>query len=358
MALQEMEINSTKILFDAEATNGHRTDHNQPCDCQNCRNYYKTVENNPELIAFLRDFGVDFYHTDEVMSWDLGKDEDSLIHHDAHYGVFGRIEGEEVTIRRFGVKIAFEKGAIVPNDRDGEYFWIRVEEDFPYILEEERDFGVSYEGKKETIKDRLKDAGIMLLLILLIPFLMLYCVFKLLWMPVTYIKTRRSAYHQDFPCKFPALGELHTDSKPYEVIKKNNLPVAYVKNQGDYSLCGYFIYKDALLCFHEPLICDAKKGIWYSWMKADKDPGATKRNEEYAADCLTVEAVAEDLLQELEAAHTQYTCNRVVFFFARKSAEGSYTQSSADAMRRLDNFVIYEKRELAKAIREFVDNYE
>lgn len=359
MALQEIVINSTKLLFDAAATNGHRTEHNKPCDCQNCRNYYKIVEDNPELIAFLSDFGVDFYHTEEVMSWDLDNEQDGMIHHEAYYGVPGRLEGEEVVIQRFGVKIAFEKGAIVPTDLEGEHFWIRIEGDFPYVLEEERDLGVSYKGKQKTFKDCLLEAGVMLLLlVLLIPVLLVYLIFKLLWMPVAYIKVKRSLYHKVFPHKFSMFEGLHVDSEPYAVIVENDLPVEYVKYSGYYQHPGYFIYKDTLLCFSEPMICDADKGIWYSWMDAEIDPGARKRNEKYAAECMTVEAAAEDLLQGLKEEHTEHTCNRVAFFFARKSVEGGYTQGSADAMRRLDNFVVYEKGELAKAIREFIGSRE
>ena len=83
MSLQTVEINSTKITFDKEKTKAHRTAINNPCDCQNCRNYYKHVESNKELVEFLNDFGIDFTCTEEVFSWDLGNDNDSLIHHEA-----------------------------------------------------------------------------------------------------------------------------------------------------------------------------------------------------------------------------------------------------------------------------------
>lgn len=355
MAFQKIEINSTRILFDSEVTNGHRTDHNKPCDCQNCRNYYRIVEGNPELIAFLSDFGVEFHHTEEVMSWDLDNRPEGLIRHEAYYGVSGRLEGEETAIQRFGVEITFAKGAIVPTDLEGEYFWIRIAGDFPYVLEEERDFGVSYKGKKETIKERLQAAGIMLLLILLIPVLLVYLIFKLLWMPVTYMKFKRSLYHQAFPSKFSLFDGLHVDSEPYAVIKENNLPIDYVKHNGDYTYGGYFIYKDVLLCFSEPVIYDAEKKIWYSWLDADREEKAKERDPE---DYLTVEATAARLLEGLKDERTEHTCNRVVFFFTRKCAEGSYVDGALEAMRQLDDFVIYEKGELAKAIREFIGSRE
>ena len=127
MSLQSVEINSAKIAFDKEKTKEYSTDFNKPCDCQNCRNYYKHIEKNKKLVEFLSGFGVDYNCTEEVFSCDLGNDEESLIHHEGCYGVFGKIEGEEFDFERFGVKITFQKGASVPRDRTGEYFWICIE---------------------------------------------------------------------------------------------------------------------------------------------------------------------------------------------------------------------------------------
>lgn len=147
MSLQVVEINSIKITFEKEKTNEYRTDFNKPCDCQSCRNFYKLMENNSELVEFLSGFGVDYHCTEEVFSWDLGNDKDSLIHHEGYYGVFGKIDGEELNFEKYGVKIIFQKGAAVPCDRTGEYFWICIEGDFPYILDEERDLPITSSQK-------------------------------------------------------------------------------------------------------------------------------------------------------------------------------------------------------------------
>ena len=158
MSLQTVEINSVKITFDKEKTKEYRTDFNKPCDCQNCRNYYKHIEENKKLVEFLSEFGIDYNCTEEVFSWDLGNDEDSLIHHEGYYGVFGEIEVEEFDFEMFGVKIAFQKGASVPCDRTGEYFWICIEGDLPYILEEERDLPITFSQKlqKSNIISKIK----------------------------------------------------------------------------------------------------------------------------------------------------------------------------------------------------------
>ena len=151
MSLQSVEINSVKITFDKEKTKEYRTDFNKPCDCQNCRNYYKHIEQNKKLVEFLSEFGIDYNCTEEVFSWDLGNYEDSLIHHEGYYGVFGKIEGEEFDFEKFGVKVTFQKGASVPCDRTGEDFWICIEGDFPYILEEERDLPVTFSQRVQKL---------------------------------------------------------------------------------------------------------------------------------------------------------------------------------------------------------------
>lgn len=151
MSLQTIEINSVKIEFDKEKTKEYRTDFNKPCDCQDCRNYYKHIQNNVKLVEFLSDFGIDYNCTEEVFSWDLGNDKDSLIYHEGYYGVFDKIEGEEFDFEKFGVKITFAKGASVPCDRTGEYFWIYVEGDFPYILHEERELPITFSQKIEKL---------------------------------------------------------------------------------------------------------------------------------------------------------------------------------------------------------------
>ena len=158
MSLQTIEINSVKIIFDKEKTKEHRTVMNNPCDCQDCRNYYKHIENNSKIVEFLSIFGIDYNCTQEVFSWDLENDNDSLIHHESYYGVFGKIEGEDFDFEKFGVKIIFQKGAFVPCDRTGEYFWICIEGDFPYILDEKRDLPISFPRKlqKQSIISKIK----------------------------------------------------------------------------------------------------------------------------------------------------------------------------------------------------------
>ena len=68
MSLQTIEINSVKIIFDKEKTKEYRSDFNKPCDYQDCRNYYKNIQNNFELVEFLSGFEIDYNCTEKVFS--------------------------------------------------------------------------------------------------------------------------------------------------------------------------------------------------------------------------------------------------------------------------------------------------
>ena len=69
----------------------------------------------------------------------------------------GTVKNPEL-MEKFGVKITFQKGASFPCDRTGEYFWICIEGDFPYILDEERDLPITFSQKlqKSNIISKIK----------------------------------------------------------------------------------------------------------------------------------------------------------------------------------------------------------
>ena len=107
------------------------------------------------------------------------------------------------------------------------------------------------------IKDNIKEKLILtFVLILCLPFCFLFLFFKLLATPFDYIKYNRSRYQKDFPHKYSWLKEPHFDNAAYTAIKESALPVEYIKWSEAYDLCGYFIYKDILLDFTEPLFFD------------------------------------------------------------------------------------------------------
>ena len=154
--MQYIEINSVKVFFDKEKTQNNITPYNEPCDCQDCRNYYKNIESNKELREFLGQFGIDYLRSEEVISYDLGEEKDSLIKSMAYYDVFGNIE-KEFSIEKDGYTISFEKNANinVGHEVDEEYFWIVLDVVIPYMLEEERE--LSYISDEKNIFLKIKE---------------------------------------------------------------------------------------------------------------------------------------------------------------------------------------------------------
>ena len=141
MSLQTIEINSAKITFDKEKTKTYRTEYNKPCDCQDCRNYYKNIENNIGLVNFLADFGVDYSRAEEIMPVDLGNEKESLINYSAYYCVVGSIS-KVISIKKedFSVSFGISSNINVGHEIADDYFFIVVDIDLPYILDEEREF--------------------------------------------------------------------------------------------------------------------------------------------------------------------------------------------------------------------------
>lgn len=149
--LKTIEQNGIKIIYDKEKTEMHLTEYNQSCDCQDCRNFYENVKRNTELTAFLEQFGVHYKYSEEIFSWTI----ETPIHSEVYYGVYGVIDGEDISFEKFGVKISFTSQPVLFNhDRCGDYFWIVIEADFPYILDEPREI----EGllRKESLIDKIK----------------------------------------------------------------------------------------------------------------------------------------------------------------------------------------------------------
>lgn len=216
-----------------------------------------------------------------------------------------------------------------------------------------------------TFRDHLALIGEVVLFAVIstiaLPFLLLYLVWNLLMTPYYYAKHKRSRYQQDFPCKYSWPLHEHIDDAPYTAIKENALPVEYFKWCEDYDQGGDFVYKDTLLCFHNPFFFDKEKGLLLSWLGQDEEneeaEWAEDTEEDNTDDCLTVAGTREYMLEAFRKNVPGRECNRVVFFCQRKRVEKNYEEGTLERMRQLDDFVLYEKGELAKAIREFIETY-
>lgn len=219
---------------------------------------------------------------------------------------------------------------------------------------------------KVSVAEKILPLFCIVAFIIFLPFFLLYLLFKLLWTPFDYIKYKKSRYQKDFPHKYTWLREPHTDNAPYTAIKENDFPVEYIKWSENYDTVGYFLYKDILLDFSEPFFFDEEKKLFLclpdskdaeevSYDESD-DSQNTKLDEDNTDQCLTVDGVKELILGQFHYNVPNRECKRIVFFCSRKNAERDYKEEGLNVMRGLDDFIIYEKGELAKVIKKFIDS--
>ena len=71
---------------------------------------------------------------------------------------------------------------------------------------------------------------------------------------------------------------------------------------------------------------------------------------------MTVEETKELILDGFRNSVPERECHRIVFFYSRKDVLRDYKEEGLNTMRELDDFIIYEKGELAKVIKEFIDS--
>ncbi|MBR3878534.1 MAG: hypothetical protein IKJ24_00285 [Clostridia bacterium] len=216
---------------------------------------------------------------------------------------------------------------------------------------------------KETFGDKAINALIFIFFIILLPFVILYLIYKLLTIPFDYARYKKSLYQRDFPHKYTWLREPHVDNEVYTAIKDNNLPVDYIKQSEEYDRRGYFVYKDILLDFGDPFFFDEEEKQFFYCVENDEPVPVevTEGEDAENSDCdqrLTVEEAKAFLLNKFSDDVEGRECRRIVFFCSRRDAELSlsYEEDGMNAFRELDDVILYEKGGLAKAIKDFIDN--
>ena len=196
--------------------------------------------------------------------------------------------------------------------------------------------------------------------VIALPFLVLFLLYRIMIFPFDYYRFKRSPYQRDYPTKYSILGALHNDAAPYTVIKENGLPVEYIKvgEEEDYFHGGFFVYRDVLLSFDEPFDFDMEKEKWFCWWgECDDTDGSEAGKIEIGADLdragttATVEKTKREFLDKLKQAAPEKECTRVVFFYDRKKVLRSAKTEGLKKMLELEDFVVYDKKELGKAIK-------
>ena len=122
------------------------------------------------------------------------------------------------------------------------------------------------------------------------------------------------------------------------------------------------MYKDILLNFTEPFFFDKEKGLWLCWdtegnenWEEEEERDCNEEEFENTDDCLTVEEARVMALEEFRSNVKDKKCNDVVFFYSKRNVEDNYDDGGLEAMLQLDSFIVYEKGELANAIKDFIN---
>lgn len=99
-----------------------------------------------------------------------------------------------------------------------------------------------------------------LLMIIFLPFILLYLLFTLLFVPIDYLIFKRSRYHRDFGGSYSFLSGAHPDNALYTLVKEHSLPILYAKGGCAYEAEGFFFYRKLLIAAHADLFF--KDGKW------------------------------------------------------------------------------------------------
>lgn len=199
-----------------------------------------------------------------------------------------------------------------------------------------------------------------LVIVLIIIFIPLLLICALLYLPIDYIKFKRSRYQKDFPRKYSLFSGVHIDNKIYTLIKENNLPIEYYKCDGDYDFEGYFLYKDALLNFIEPFCYLKENDEWMYLLNNDEQyvesqqflQGTPEIDEEYEP----IGEAKERFIKDFRENNHEVTCNKVVFFYDAEETEHCYGARAVEKLRELDGIVLYEENALKETIRDYIEN--
>lgn len=204
--------------------------------------------------------------------------------------------------------------------------------------------------------------GTAIIFIILLPFLLIYLLAgilcKIIMSPFDYIKYKRSHYQKDYPHKYSWWNPFHGDSAFYDEIKKNDLPLEYIKWSEDYKENGYFVYKDILIDFKELFFFDEEKGAWFMRHAYDDCPDGEQEERD---DCeteekiLNVEEAKEYMLENFHKNVPARECKRVAVFYCRKHVKEYGKKIGIKKMRETADFVLYEKKELASAIKNYIE---
>jgi len=125
--MEEIKVNGRLFVTDREKTERYYRS-NTLCDCGDCRLFQRRIrERYPVLTEYLEQFGIDVSRPDETAPVSLG---DGVMYIMSGYTVCGHIVSAETdTVSDCEeLTVEFEEGFQFPNEQEGEYFSVTVNE--------------------------------------------------------------------------------------------------------------------------------------------------------------------------------------------------------------------------------------
>ena len=226
--------------------------------------------------------------------------------------------------------------------------------------------GVEKQTRRKDVKNKEKKTSVgegvvvAILLVVFLPLLLLVLIGSILYIPIDYVKFKRSRYQKDFKTKYTLWSGVHADNKAYTAIKENDLPVEYIKPHSAYDLKGYFIFGDTLLVFDEPFFFEKEEGKWYYNPNYDVEyescDGEEQEKQNELDGCLSVDEAAAFFLEKFSLDAPDKACSDVTFFLR---SEPLYDEDGDEAVNELLSsgcIVLYEKKKLAEQICAFLES--
>lgn len=96
-----------------------------------------------------------------------------------------------------------------------------------------------------------------------LPFVVLLCIFGLIYLPVDCLKYFNSAYYRNTKEKYHLFSGLSSCFKLYNIINKNRIPIEFYRDTNVKTIIsGYFAYKNVMISNDNPFSYDEENKKW------------------------------------------------------------------------------------------------
>lgn len=192
------------------------------------------------------------------------------------------------------------------------------------------------------MKRLLSECGQMLLLILCTPLFLLLGLGLLVFLPVDYVKYRRSLYYRDTKQKYQWFANTATFTRLYDAAKTAQLPIAYLPDPGDNLADNHLYYKNTLILWDWTPQFDEEQMAWF----------ALPPSREYSGDAVEdITAMFQLEMADFNKLPGHPPCNRAVMLVPRTDLSDVDIAHLGD----VDFILAYDKRQEAEALRKLVE---